>query len=65
MRIEDHSSAWNKHHGVGATLLDNWVEERAVGEKIIKERLDIVSLSKHGHSVGEIYTTSNPIESFV
>ncbi|KAJ3042545.1 hypothetical protein HDV00_007079 [Rhizophlyctis rosea] len=24
---------WNKHHGVGATLLENWVEERAVADR--------------------------------
>ncbi len=47
----DHSSAWNKHQGVGATLLDNWVEERAVGDKIIKERSDNIFLSKYGHAV--------------
>jgi hypothetical protein len=46
-----HSSAWNRHHGVGATLLDNWVEERAVGDKIIKERENIAKLSRQGHSV--------------
>ncbi|KAJ3371307.1 hypothetical protein HDU91_005441 [Kappamyces sp. JEL0680] len=50
MGMLDHSSAWNKHHGVGATLLDNWVEERAVGDKIIQERSDIIALSKNGHS---------------
>ncbi|KAJ3272690.1 Sperm-associated antigen 8 [Terramyces sp. JEL0728] len=44
-----HSSAWNKHNGVGATLLDNWVEERAVGDKIMKERSNIILLSKQGH----------------
>ncbi|KAJ3331983.1 hypothetical protein HDU76_001657 [Blyttiomyces sp. JEL0837] len=41
---------WNKHLGVGATLLDNWVEERAVGEKILLERSNIAALSKMGHS---------------
>ena len=51
MGMLDHSSAWNKHQGVGATLLDNWVEERAVGDKIIKERSDIIFLSKNGHAV--------------
>ncbi|KAJ3318870.1 Sperm-associated antigen 8 [Boothiomyces sp. JEL0866] len=45
----EHSSAWNRHNGVGATLLENWVEERAVGDKIIKERSNIVALSKQGH----------------
>ncbi|KAJ3047682.1 hypothetical protein HK097_011305, partial [Rhizophlyctis rosea] len=24
---------WNKHHGIGATLLENWVEERAVADR--------------------------------
>lgn len=52
MRHEsDHSSAWNRHNGVGATLLENWVEERAVGDKIIKERSNIIALSKQGHDV--------------
>jgi hypothetical protein len=46
-----HSSAWNRHHGVGVTLLDNWVEERAVGERIIQERSNIIELSRQGHAV--------------
>jgi hypothetical protein len=45
---------WNRHHGVGATLLENWVEERAVGEKILEERASIAALSKAGHSVCNI-----------
>ncbi|KAJ3206511.1 hypothetical protein HDU67_008143 [Dinochytrium kinnereticum] len=41
---------WNRHHGVGATLLENWVEERAVGERnILDERASIAHLSKQGH----------------
>nr|KAJ3419810.1 hypothetical protein HK105_006475 [Polyrhizophydium stewartii] len=40
---------WNRHHGVGATLLENWVEERAVGDLIIQERSDISKLSRFGH----------------
>ena len=48
---DQHSSAWNRHHGVGATLLENWVEERAVGERIIQERSNIATLSRQGHNV--------------
>ncbi|KAI8916364.1 hypothetical protein EDD86DRAFT_185454 [Gorgonomyces haynaldii] len=40
---------WNSHHGVGRTLLDNWVEERAVGPLIEQERADIKAVSKNGH----------------
>ncbi|KAJ3181904.1 hypothetical protein HDU85_003420 [Gaertneriomyces sp. JEL0708] len=41
---------WNRHHGVGATLLANWVEERAAGkERVLEERSDIAKLSKNGH----------------
>ncbi|KND04000.1 uncharacterized protein SPPG_01448 [Spizellomyces punctatus DAOM BR117] len=40
---------WNRHHGVGATLLENWVEERAVGDRVLDEREDIANLSKNGH----------------
>ena len=46
-----HASAWNGNNGVGATLLENWVEERAVGDKIIRERANLAHLSKHGHEV--------------
>ncbi|TPX67962.1 hypothetical protein SpCBS45565_g03522 [Spizellomyces sp. 'palustris'] len=42
---------WNRHHGVGATLLENWVEERAVGDRVLDEREDIAGLSKNGHRV--------------
>ena len=42
---------WNRHHGVGATLLENWVEERAVGALIEEERADISKLSRYGHKV--------------
>ena len=41
---------WNQNHGVGVTLLENWVEERAVGDKILEERESgNENLSKHGH----------------
>ncbi|KAI8928520.1 hypothetical protein BC831DRAFT_397471 [Entophlyctis helioformis] len=40
---------WNRHHGVGATLLENWVEERAIGDVVIQERSDIAKLSRNGH----------------
>eukprot|EP00842_Homolaphlyctis_polyrhiza_P003996 jgi/Hompol1/4598/HPOL_001796-RA len=30
---------WNRHHGLGETLLENWVEERAVGDLIIQDIL--------------------------
>ena len=46
-------TGWNLHHGVGATLLENWVEERAVGDIILDERSDIKKLSRHGHHVRE------------
>ena len=44
-----HGSDWNRHQGVGATLLENWVEERAVGHLIEEERSDIEELCKKGH----------------
>jgi len=44
-----HGTDWNRHRGVGATLLENWVEERAVGDAIIEERSDIPYLSRQGH----------------
>jgi len=28
---------WNKHNGVGVTLIENWFEERAVAEQMITE----------------------------
>ncbi|ORX56581.1 hypothetical protein BCR36DRAFT_367550 [Piromyces finnis] len=28
---------WNKHNGVGVTLIENWFEERAVAEQMISE----------------------------
>ncbi|KAJ3365660.1 hypothetical protein GGF32_008793 [Allomyces javanicus] len=41
---------WNQHGGVGATLLHNWVEERAVGaDRIIKERA-VPYISERGHA---------------
>jgi hypothetical protein len=45
-----HGTDWNRHRGVGATLLENWVEERAVGDLIIEERSDIPYLSRQGHT---------------
>ncbi|KAJ1504880.1 hypothetical protein HMI55_001830 [Coelomomyces lativittatus] len=43
-------TTWNQHGGVGATLLDNWVEERAVGAvRILKER-DVRYISERGHA---------------
>ncbi|KAI8901776.1 hypothetical protein BC833DRAFT_576065 [Globomyces pollinis-pini] len=45
----EHSTAWNKNIGVGATLLENWVEERAVGPRIVEERSNIALVSKQGH----------------
>ena len=44
--------SWNQHNDrtVGATLLDNWVEERAVGPLAVTER-DIRHISKRGHTV--------------
>lgn len=36
---------------VGATLLDNWVEERAVADQLISEHANIQKLSKAGHKV--------------
>ncbi|KAI8614062.1 hypothetical protein BC830DRAFT_1129210 [Chytriomyces sp. MP71] len=41
---------WNRHHGVGATLLENWVEERAVSDQILEERQNMAKLSKMGHN---------------
>ncbi|KAI9362077.1 hypothetical protein DFJ73DRAFT_813324 [Zopfochytrium polystomum] len=45
---------WNRHHGVGETLLENWVEERAVGERILDERSSMARLQRQGH--GDILT---------
>ncbi|KAI9220738.1 hypothetical protein BC828DRAFT_382791 [Blastocladiella britannica] len=43
-------TTWNKHGEVGATLLANWVEERAVGsDRILRER-NVPYLSRQGHS---------------
>jgi len=28
---------WNKHNGVGVTLIENWFEERAVADQMIDE----------------------------
>lgn len=42
-------TTWNQHGKVGGTLLENWVEERAVGkERVLKER-DVQYISKYGH----------------
>ncbi|KAI9193332.1 uncharacterized protein BJ171DRAFT_637905 [Polychytrium aggregatum] len=41
---------WNRANGVGQTLMENWVEERAVGEKIVEERENMARVSKMGHS---------------
>ncbi|KAI9335773.1 hypothetical protein BDR26DRAFT_1009206 [Obelidium mucronatum] len=57
---------WNRHHGVGETLLENWVEERAVSDKILEERKQFAGVSKRGHkdilihdpNLREISTTS-------
>ncbi|KAJ3167011.1 hypothetical protein HK101_011845 [Irineochytrium annulatum] len=47
-------SAYNQNHGVGRTLLDNWVEgssqERAVGDRVADERSSVARLSKQGHA---------------
>jgi hypothetical protein len=48
--MSQHSSAWNQHK-IGATLLDNWVEERAVGDQILVEKNNIATLSRQGHQV--------------
>ncbi|KAJ1550266.1 hypothetical protein HK096_007849 [Nowakowskiella sp. JEL0078] len=40
---------WNRHRGVGVTLLQNFVEERAVGEIIEIERKNMAKLNKFGH----------------
>ncbi|KAI9189426.1 hypothetical protein H9P43_000859 [Blastocladiella emersonii ATCC 22665] len=43
-------TTWNQHGGVGATLLLNWVEERAVGaDRILKER-NVPFISERGHA---------------
>lgn len=49
------TSTWNRHRGVGATLLENWVEERAVGDLILEERADLPTLSRQGHQVSYSY----------
>jgi hypothetical protein len=42
---------WNRHHDVGATLLKNWVEERATRDLILEERALGSKLDRHGHQV--------------
>ena len=49
-----HGTDWNRHRGVGATLLENWVEERAVGDLILEERSDLPHLSRAGHKVTKV-----------
>ena len=49
--ITKNKTDWNRHHGVGETLLENWVEERAVGDLIIEERSNLPHLSRQGHQV--------------
>ncbi|KAI8818011.1 uncharacterized protein EV422DRAFT_570157 [Fimicolochytrium jonesii] len=39
---------WNSH-GIGQTLLGNWVEDRAVGDVLLQERQDFVKLGRAGH----------------
>jgi hypothetical protein len=46
------TSDWNQNHGVGQTLLENWVEERAVGDLILEDRNKPIALvSRSGHKV--------------
>ncbi|KAH9277330.1 hypothetical protein BASA83_000197 [Batrachochytrium salamandrivorans] len=52
---------WNKHHGVGATLIENWVEEQAVGDLIISERSDVRNLSRDGHKDIIFQSNTKPI----
>ncbi|KAH6591058.1 hypothetical protein BASA50_009058 [Batrachochytrium salamandrivorans] len=52
---------WNKHHGVGATLIENWVEEQAVGDLIISERSDVRNLSRDGHKDIIFQSNAKPI----
>lgn len=40
---------WNKHNGVGATLLENWVEERSTEDYIANERQIGHKLDRLGH----------------
>ncbi|KAJ1544284.1 Sperm-associated antigen 8 [Cladochytrium tenue] len=59
---------WNRHHGVGQTLLENWVEERAVGNRIVEERNTMERLQRAGHAdilthdgsrgVADVHTTT-------
>ena len=42
---------WNRHHDVGATLLKNWVEERATRDLILEERALGSKLDRNGHKV--------------
>lgn len=52
---------WNRHGAVGATLLENWVEERAVGDKVIEER-DVRRLSRSGHVGVLVHDTGTPFK---
>jgi hypothetical protein len=52
---------WNRHHGIGETLLENWVEERAVGGLIKQERSDIAKLSRNGHQVMHVTRSCLPV----
>ncbi|KAJ3064428.1 Sperm-associated antigen 8, partial [Quaeritorhiza haematococci] len=47
--MPQHGSDWNQHNGVGATLVENWVEERAVEGYVVEERKDRVRVGKVGH----------------
>ncbi len=44
---------WNKHNGIGATLLENWVEERATDSYIDTERQLGNKLDRLGHKVNK------------
>ena len=45
---------WNRHHGIAPTLLENWVEERAIGDLVYEERVAIPLFNRHGHSVNVV-----------
>lgn len=49
--LNRNDTGWNRHNGVGATLLENWVEERAVGAQVLYERENIKKISTTGHEV--------------
>ena len=51
MTIIGNDTTWNKHHGVGLTLLVNWFEDRTVGDKILTERDNKLILNTEGHKV--------------